>query len=72
MAICGRNSKAEEDAPKPGLEYEVDFDDDGLIDRRSDRAEWTYEGPGTHTITVIVRDARWGTQKTLTQKVKVP
>jgi len=53
------------------LKYEVDFDSDGQIDRKADKAEWTYEGSGTYTITVNVRDPRWNTTRTLKKEVKV-
>jgi len=59
------------EAASAALKYEVDFDSDGQIDRKTDKAEWTYEGSGTYTITVNVLDPRWNTTRTLKKEVRV-
>jgi NADH-quinone oxidoreductase subunit L len=55
------------------LEYEFDFDEDGAKDRwgPSPTAHWSYEGTGTYTIKVIIRDTRWGSTSVLKRKVRI-
>jgi NADH-quinone oxidoreductase subunit L len=65
---------ASEGAP-PGrpLSYEFDFDEDGHPDKEGDRptASFSYEGRGTYTIRVTVRDLRWSTTNSVKQRVSV-
>jgi hypothetical protein len=60
-------------APGRTLIYEFDFDEDGAPDRRgtSPRASWPYEGSGTYTIRVTVRDPKWDSTRTLKHKVTI-
>jgi NADH-quinone oxidoreductase subunit L len=55
------------------LEYTFDFDDDGRSELTGPTAEGHhhYPKPGTYTIRVEIKDPRWGTHRTLKQKVEV-
>jgi NADH-quinone oxidoreductase subunit L len=55
------------------LQYFFDFDGDGRADRQgtSPTAHFSYEGSGTYTIQVEIRDPRWGTVRNLKKKVTV-
>jgi NADH-quinone oxidoreductase subunit L len=55
------------------LQYFFDFDGDGRADRQgpSPTAHFSYEGSGTYTINVEIRDPRWGTVRNLKKKVTV-
>jgi hypothetical protein len=55
------------------LEYEFDFDEDGTPDRHgpAPTAHFVYEGSGTYTIRVTIRDPRWPSTTTLKQKVSI-
>jgi NADH-quinone oxidoreductase subunit L len=57
----------------PDLEYHVDFDGDGMADRKgkSPTARYTYEGDGEYNITVIIKDLKWDSITTLDHQVKV-
>ncbi len=60
---------------RPGrpMTYEFDFDEDGHPDKEGDRpsASFSYEGRGTYTIRVTVRDPRWSTSNSAKQRVTV-
>jgi PKD domain len=55
------------------LDYEFDFDEDGRPDKDGDRptASFSYEGRGTYTIRVTVRDPRWSTSNTVKHRVSI-
>jgi NADH-quinone oxidoreductase subunit L len=55
------------------MEYSFDFDEDGRPDKEGDQpsAGFSYEGQGTYTIEVTVRDKRWSTTNTVKQRVSV-
>jgi NADH-quinone oxidoreductase subunit L len=55
------------------VEYAFDFDDDGKPEASgaSPEGHHHYGRPGTYTIRVEIKDPRWGTHKTLKQKVEV-
>jgi len=55
------------------LTYAFDFDGDGTPDRtgQSPSATWTYAGPARYTINILIRDARWHTQRTLTRDIEI-
>jgi NADH-quinone oxidoreductase subunit L len=55
------------------LQYEFDFDEDGLADRsgKSPTARFAYEGRGKYTIKVTIRDPRWDSTTTVTERVEI-
>jgi NADH-quinone oxidoreductase subunit L len=55
------------------LEYAFDFEDDGKpeVKGAAATAHHDYPKPGTYTLRVTVRDARWGTTDSLKKKVEV-
>ena len=55
------------------MDYDFDFDEDGTPNRmgKNPIATFAYEGRGTYTVKVTITDPRWGTTRTLTQKVTV-
>jgi NADH-quinone oxidoreductase subunit L len=59
--------------PGRAFVYEFDFDEDGRIDKSDERpsASFSYEGQGTYTIRVTVRDPRWSTSNTVKHRVSV-
>jgi hypothetical protein len=65
------NANPGADASKD-LSYEFDFDGGGA-DRTGDAptARYVYEGAGTYTVRVTVRDKKWRTSRTVEQKVSV-
>jgi NADH-quinone oxidoreductase subunit L len=50
------------------LEYIIDFDEDG---RPEPGTSFSYEGQGSYTIRVTVRDPRWSTTNTVKHRVRV-
>jgi NADH-quinone oxidoreductase subunit L len=79
LAVKVDGTTVEVDASKgapPGraLMYEFDFDGDGHPDRppqQSPVARFSYEGTGRYTIKVTVRDPRWDSETTVTQRVSI-
>ncbi|HET6151285.1 MAG TPA: NADH-quinone oxidoreductase subunit L [Polyangia bacterium] len=65
------------DARRPGrastreLKYSFDFDDGREESQTAPEARHAYRQPGRYNIKVTVTDARWGTSKSLNQKVEV-
>ena len=59
--------------PERRMSYEFDFDEDGRPDKESDRptASFSYEGRGSYTIRVTVRDPRWSTTNTVKHRVSI-
>jgi NADH-quinone oxidoreductase subunit L len=60
-------------APGQNLNYTFDFDGDGVADRTgpSPTAHFSYEGSGTYTIRVEIKDSKWGTVRNLKKKVTI-
>jgi hypothetical protein len=55
------------------LLYGFDFDGDDAFDRqgKSPTTRFVYEGSGTYTIHVVIKDSRWGTVTNLQKKVTI-
>jgi NADH-quinone oxidoreductase subunit L len=78
LAISRRGLVVTVDASNPGwkggdLFYEFDFDSDGKKDREgtSPVASFPYEGAGTYTVTVTIKDRRWLHATTLTERIQI-
>jgi NADH-quinone oxidoreductase subunit L len=61
------------EADNDDLTYSFDFDGDGTPDRegRDPSATWIYGGPDRHTISIVIRDERWHTQRTLKRDIEI-
>lgn len=55
------------------LAYSFDFDGDGTPDREgpTPNASWTYSGPDRYTVTIVIRDSRWHTQRIIKRDVEI-
>ena len=67
------DADASEGASSQDLLYGFDFDGDGAFDRqgRSPTARFVYEGSGNYTISVVIKNPRWGTVTSLQKKVTI-
>jgi NADH-quinone oxidoreductase subunit L len=74
LKVQGKTVSASlEGARDNALTYSFDFDGDGTPDREgaNPNATWTYSGPDRYSVTIVIQDSRWHTQRVLKRDVEI-
>ena len=74
LKVQGKTVTASLEGPRDNaLTYSFDFDGDGTADREgaNPNASWTYSGPDRYTVTIVIQDSRWHTQRIIKRDVEI-